>query len=180
MDSYSEHYIYSSLPQRIAIFVDVQNVFYSARNIFHSKIDFNALRNMIVGERQLIRALAYLVIHEDIDQTGFIDVLKRQGYEIRIKDLKVRPDGTAKGDWDMGIAIDSISLSDKVDTVVLVTGDGDFVPLVEMLKARGCRVEVVAFEGSTAQELIKSASLFIPVDESLIYKENKEVRKKLS
>ncbi|MEW6534141.1 MAG: NYN domain-containing protein [Candidatus Auribacterota bacterium] len=169
---------YRHFPQRIGIFVDVQNVFYSARNIFHSKINFKKLMDMIVGDRQMIRAIAYIVQHEDINQSGFIDVLTRVGYEIRKKELKIRPDGTAKGDWDMGIAIDSIAISDKVDTVVLVTGDGDFVPLVEMLKARGCRVEVVAFERSTAQELQVAATLFIPIDESLIFKDNKDSKTK--
>lgn len=160
--------IYCQFPQRIGIFVDVQNIFYSAKNIFHSKINFKKLMDLIVGNRQMIRAIAYIVIHSDIDQSGFIDVLTRLGYEIKSKELITRQDGTSKGDWDMGIAIDSIAISEKVDTIVLVSGDGDFVPLVEMLKARGCRVEVVSFERSSSQELIKSASWFIPIEESLL------------
>ncbi len=166
--------IYRDFPQRIGIFVDVQNIFYSAKNIFHSKINFKKLMDLIVGDRHMIRAIAYIVQHGEIDQTGFIDVLERMGYEIKSKELKVRPDGTAKGDWDMGIAIDSIAIADKVDTVVLVSGDGDFVPLVEMLKARGCRVEVIGFERSSAAELIESASLFTPIEESLMFKDPKK------
>ena len=160
--------IYCQFPQRIGIFVDVQNIFYSAKNIFHSKINFKKLMDMIVGNRHMIRAIAYIVQRSDIDQSGFIDVLNRLGYEIKSKELITRQDGTAKGDWDMGIAIDSIAISEKVDTIVLVSGDGDFVPLVEMLKAKGCRVEVVSFERSSSQELIKSASWFIPIEESLL------------
>ncbi len=160
--------IYCQFPQRIGIFVDVQNIFYSAKNIFHSKINFKKLMDLIVGNRQMIRAIAYIVKRSDIDQSGFTDVLTRLGYEIKSKELITRQDGTAKGDWDMGIAIDSIAISEKVDTIVLVSGDGDFVPLVEMLKARGCRVEVVAFERSSSQDLIKSASWFIPIEESLL------------
>jgi len=172
LENYKDN-IYRSFPQRIGIFVDVQNIFYSAKNIFHSKINFKKLLEMIVGERKLIRAIAYIVKHTDIDQSGFIDALTRLGYEIKTKELRVRLDGTAKGDWDMGIAIDSIAIAEKVDTVVLVSGDGDFVPLVEMLKAKGCRVEVVAFEKSSSNDLIKSASWFMPIEESLIFKEKK-------
>lgn len=164
---------YRKFPQRIGIFVDVQNVFYSAKNIFQSKLNFKKLMDLIVGDRSMIRAIAYIVQHGDSKQSGFIELLTRLGYEIKSKILKVRPDGTAKGDWDMGIAIDTIAIADKIDTVVLVSGDGDFVPLVEMLKARGCRVEVVSFERSTSVELIQSASMFIPIDESLIYKDKK-------
>ena len=160
--------IYCQFPQRIGIFVDVQNIFYSAKNIYHAKINFKKLMDLIVGNRQMIRAIAYIVKRSDIDQTGFTDVLTRLGYEIKSKELITRQDGTAKGDWDMGIAIDSIAISEKVDTIVLVSGDGDFVPLVEMLKARGCRVEVLAFERSSSQDLIKSASWFIPIEESLL------------
>lgn len=160
--------IYCQFPQRIGIFVDVQNIFYSAKNIFHSKINFKKLMDLIVGNRQMIRAIAYIVKRSDIDQSGFIEVLTRLGYEIKSKELKIRQDGTAKGDWDMGIAIDSIAISEKVDTIVLVSGDGDFVPLVEMLKAKGCRVEVVSFERSSSLELIQSASWFIPIEESLL------------
>lgn len=166
MENYNN--IYRQFPQRIGIFVDVQNIFYSAKNIFHSKVNFKKLMDMIVGERNMIRAIAYIVLHGDIDQGGFLEVLTRMGYEIKTKELKIRPDGTAKGDWDMGIAIDSIAIADKVDTIVLVSGDGDFAPLVEMLKARGCRVEIVAFERSAARELIEAASIFIPIEESLI------------
>ena len=162
------------LPQRIAILVDMQNVFYSAKNIFHSKINFKKLMDTIVGQRELIRAIAYIVQRPEINQTGFMDLLTKLGYELKSKALRIRADGTAKGDWDMGIAIDSIAISEKVDTVVLVSGDGDFVPLVEMLKACGCRVEVVAFTNSTSKDLIEAASFFLPIEEPLLFKETKK------
>ncbi|MCB1195676.1 NYN domain-containing protein [bacterium] len=170
------HYFNSQsfFPQRIAIFVDMQNVFYSAKNIFQSKINFKKLMEIIVGQRELIRAIAYIVQRPEIDQSGFMDLLNKFGYEVKTKELRVRNDGTAKGDWDMAIAIDSIAIAEKVDTIVLVSGDGDFVPLVEMLKARGCRVEVVAFPSSTSNDLINSSSLFIPIEESLLFKETKK------
>lgn len=152
--------------QRVGFFVDVQNLFYSARNIYNAKINFTRLLEAATAGRKLIRAIAYIVQKEGVDQSGFIEALQRLGYEIKSKDLRVRVDGSAKGDWDMGIAIDSIAMADKLDTVVLASGDGDFVPLVEMLKARGCRVEVIAFERSTAQELADAAGLYISIEES--------------
>ncbi len=161
--------------QRVAAFVDVQNLFYSARNMYDAKINFGKLLDFIKGERRLIRAIAYIVRKEGVDQVNFENAIKRFGYEIKAKILKERADGTAKGDWDMGIAIDAISMADKMDTAVLVSGDGDFVPLVEMLKARGCRVEVVAFERSTAAELKTAATLYLPIEESLLLKDPKKV-----
>jgi len=161
---------YVQRSQRVGIFVDVQNLFYSARNIYDSKINFERLREFITARRRLVRAIAYLVQREGVDQTGFIEALRRFGYETRVKLLKERADGSAKGDWDMGIALDTIAISDRLDTVVIVSGDGDFVPLVEVLKTRGVRVEVVAFERSTAGELREAADLYIPIGEDLLIK----------
>lgn len=157
--------------QRVGVFVDVQNLFYSARALHHGKINFKKLLESIVGGRRLTRAVAYIVQKPDIDQSSFIDALKRLGYEIKSKELKIRLDGTAKGDWDMGIAIDAIAIASKLDVVILASGDGDFVPLVEMLKAHGCKVEVVSFEKSTALELIKAATEYIAIEKSWLLKE---------
>lgn len=157
--------------QRVGVFVDVQNMFYSAKALHHSKIDYNKLLLEIVEDRQLIRAIAYVVQKADVDQSAFIEALSRLGYEIKTKELRMRADGTAKGDWDMGIAIDSIAISGKLDTIVLVSGDGDFAPLVHMLKARGCRVEVVSFKRSTAIDLVEAATSYTSIEESLLFKE---------
>ncbi|MEE9514551.1 MAG: NYN domain-containing protein [Candidatus Brocadiales bacterium] len=159
--------------QRVAVFVDVQNMFYSAKALHQSKIDYSKLLQEIIGERKLIRAIAYVVKKSDVDQSSFTDALERLGYEIKSKDLRLRPDGTAKGDWDMGIAIDTIAIAPKLDTVVLVSGDGDFAPLLEMLKAHGCRVEVVSFRKSTSVELIDAATKYTAIEESLLFKEKK-------
>ena len=157
--------------QRVGIFVDVQNLFYSARSIHHAKINFEKLLVLTLKARKLVRAIAYIVVQkEDDSQNAFIDVLRRLGYEVRSKELRVRADGTAKGDWDMGIAIDTMSLVNKLDTVVLVSGDGDFVPLVEMLKANGCRVEVYSFPESTAQDLMEAATTYTPIEQDTLYK----------
>ncbi len=162
-----------SSEQRVGVFVDVQNMFYSAKALHQSKIDYSKLLQEIVGNRKLIRALAYVVQKSEVDQSSFTEVLERLGYEIKSKDLRLRPDGTAKGDWDMGIAIDTIAIAPKLDTVVLVSGDGDFVPLVEMLKAHGCRVEVVSFRKSTSTELVIAATKYTSIEESMLFKERK-------
>ena len=134
---------------------------------------------MTLAGRRLVRAITYIVQKEEDDsQNAFIEVLRRLGYEVRSKDLKIRPDGTAKGDWDMGIAIDSMSLVNKLDTVVLISGDGDFVPLVEMLKANGCRVEVYSFPESTAVDLMEAATSYTPIDDSLLYKKYNGLKKR--
>ena len=162
--------------QRVGVFVDVQNMFYSAKALHHSRIDYSKLLLEIVADRHLIRAIAYVVQKSEVDQSAFIEALTRLGYEIKTKELRMRPDGTAKGDWDMGIAIDSIAISPKLDTVVLVSGDGDFAPLVHMLKARGCRVEVVSFRKSTAMDLVDAATVYTSIEESLLFKERKSVK----
>jgi uncharacterized LabA/DUF88 family protein len=162
--------------QRLGIFVDVQNMFYSAKALHQSKIDYSKLLQEIITNRDPVRAIAYVVHKVDVDQSSFTDALKRLGYEIKTKELRLRPDGTAKGDWDMGIAIDTIGMAPKLDTVVLVTGDGDFVPLVEMLKAHGCRVEVVSFRRSTAVELIESCTQYTAIEESMLFKKKKSAK----
>lgn len=159
--------------QRVGVFVDVQNMFYSAKALHQSKIDYSKLLQEVVGNRNLVRAIAYVVKKENVDQSSFTEALQRLGYEIKSKELRLRPDGTAKGDWDMGIAIDTIAIAPKLDTVVLVSGDGDFVPLVEMLKAHGCRVEVVSFRRSTSNDLIEAATQYTAIEESMLFKEKK-------
>src|SRR5690606_32819827 len=101
--------------QRIAIFVDVQNMFYSAKAVYQRKLDYARLLHKIIAGREVARAIAYIVQTPEVDQKGFISVLHQVGFEVKSKDLKKRPDGSAKGDWDMGIAIDSIGISNRVD-----------------------------------------------------------------
>lgn len=156
--------------QRVGVFVDVQNLFYSAKTLHDAKINFKTLLEKAAGGRILIRAIAYIVQKSGVDQSAFIEALHRSGFEVRSKDLKIRADGTAKGDWDMGIAIDTIAIARKLDTIVLVSGDGDFVPLVDMLKAEGCRVEVLSLRRSTAHELIEAANLYTEIGEDLLLK----------
>ena len=123
--------------QRVGVFVDVQNMFYSAKNVKNSRLDFSKLMKRAVRGRQLIRALCYVVETEDVDQTSFIEMLQNNGYEIKSKQLRKRADGSSKGDWDMGMAIDAIAMAPKLDIIVLVSGDGDFTDLVYHLKSQG-------------------------------------------
>lgn len=162
--------------QKVGVFVDVQNMFYSAKHQYRAKLNFTKLLEFAVKGRRLIRAIAYIVQTKEVDQKTFIDMLSRTGYEVKSKELKIRPDGTAKGDWDMGIAIDTISLVNRLDTMVLVSGDGDFVDLVNMLKGRGVRVEVISFPRSTADELTKAATQYYPIESDLLIKERRELR----
>jgi len=154
--------------QRVAIFVDVQNMYYSAKYQYNGKVNFDKLLNETNKGRRLIRAIAYLVQTEEIDQSKFEEFLYSLGYEVKNKQLRTRPDGSAKGDWDMGIAIDAIAVGERVDVVCLVSGDGDFVDLVEMLKGNGVRVEVYSFPSSTAEELQESATEYYDMSEDYL------------
>jgi len=160
----------SDIPEeqlRVGIFVDVQNIFYAAKQ-FNARLDFEKLLKVAVGKRRMIRAMAYVVQSPEVDQTGFISMLQQKGYEIRQKDLRLRSDGSAKGDWDMGMAIDIMELMGRLDVVAIVTGDGDFVSLLNLIKTIGPRVEVISFLHNTARDLIQSADLHIPIEETLL------------
>ncbi|MFW6457535.1 MAG: NYN domain-containing protein [Planctomycetota bacterium] len=161
--------------QRVGIFVDVQNMFYSARTLRQSKVDYTKLLQELLGNRQLVRAIAYVVHKPEVDQEAFLEALRRAGYEIKIRELTLRDDGTARGDWDVGITIDAMTLAQKLDTIILVTGDGDFVPLADALKGYGCRVEIVSFEQSTSNDLIRSCHDFVPIADKVLFKEEKFV-----
>lgn len=143
----------NAFDQRVGIFVDVQNMFYAAKHLYNSKLNFARLLDYVSRDRPLVRAIAYVVQTPEIDQSNFLTMLRSNGYEIRSKDLKQRPDGSAKGDWDMGLALDALAMSERLDVVAIVSGDGDFVDLVNFLKARGVRVEVYSFPYSTSEDL---------------------------
>ena len=151
--------------QRVGVFVDVQNLYYSARNIYKSKVDFRTILKEAIKGKNLIRAIAYVIRADVKDEKNFFEALKNMGYEVKGKDLQVFYGGAKKGDWDIGIAMDLIELAPKLDTVILVSGDGDFVPLVRHLKhALGCYVEVMAFGKSSSQKLIEAADNYFDLD----------------
>ena len=150
--------------QRVAFFVDVQNLYYSARNIYNARVNFSALLKEVVGVRKLVRATAYVIRAQMPEEQSFFEALGKAGYEVRAKDLQVFISGTKKGDWDVGITMDAIRQMGKVDAVVLASGDGDYVPLLEYLKNFGVRVEVIAFGKSSSSKLIEAADDFIDMD----------------
>lgn len=151
--------------QRVGIFIDVQNMYYSARALYESYVNFSKILNLAINKRQLIRALAYVIRSENPKEQGFFDALSKAGLEIRSKDIQIFAGGQKKGDWDVGITVDAIRIADRLDVAVLVTGDGDFAPLVTYLKEnKGCRVEGIAFGRSTSSRLIELLDHFHDLD----------------
>ncbi|MGB9749003.1 MAG: NYN domain-containing protein [Candidatus Woesearchaeota archaeon] len=153
--------------QRVAVFVDVQNMYYSAKNLYKAKINFRELLREAVRNRKLVRAIAYVIKADIKEEDVFFETLGKIGFEVKMKELQVFYGGAKKGDWDVGIAIDAIELAPKIDVIVLVSGDGDFIPLVEHLKrALGCRVEIIAFGRSCSSKLAEAADSFTNLDEN--------------
>lgn len=152
--------------QRVGVFVDVQNLYYSARNIYNSRVNFSALLKESVGTRKLIRAIAYVIRAQMPEEQSFFDALSKAGFEVKAKDLQVFFGGIKKGDWDVGVTMDMIKQMNKIDSIVLASGDGDYVPLLEYLKNFGVRAEVIAFGKSASSKLIDAADDFIDMDET--------------
>ena len=152
--------------QRVAIFIDTQNLYHSAKNIYKSKVNFGAVVKAALGDRKLVRAISYVVTTESGEEQSFFEALEKIGIEVKTKDLQIFYGGAKKADWDVGMAIDAIKLSHKVDAIVLATGDGDFVPLVEYVKSSGCQVEVIAFGRSSSSRLREAVDDFIDLDDS--------------
>lgn len=151
--------------QRVGVFVDIQNQYYSARALHGKKVNFGAVLKAAVGKRQLVRAFAYGITTEEAHEGDFHDALTKQGFEVKTKPLQTFAGGQKKGDWDVGIAMDILRLEPKVDVIVLVSGDGDFVPLVEFSKERGLRFEVMSFRESTATALVEAVDAFTNLSE---------------
>lgn len=152
--------------QRVAIFIDTQNLYHSAKNIYHAKVNFDAVVKAALGDRKLVRAIAYVVTTESGEEQTFFEALEKIGIEVKTKDLQIFFGGAKKADWDVGLAIDAIKHSQKVDAIVLASGDGDFVPLVEYVRSQGCQVECIAFGKSSSSRLRESIDDFIDIDEA--------------
>jgi uncharacterized LabA/DUF88 family protein len=155
---------------RVGVFVDVQNMFYAAKKLDGARLNYEVMLDTILAGRRLIKAVAYIVEASEIDQSGFISVLEKKGYQVRRKGLKSFGDGTAKGDWDMGMAIDMIEIAGQLDVVVLVSGDGDFVSLVSLIKKTGPRVELYAFGHNLSTELREVSDQFYEISSDLLLK----------
>jgi len=153
--------------QRVGIFIDTQNLYHSAKNLYKAKVNFgNVVKEALAG-RQLIRAVAYVIRTESEEEKGFFEALNKLGIETKVKDIRVFAGGAKKADWDIGMAIDAIAMSEKLDAIVLATGDGDFVPLVEYLRyTQGTQVEVIAFGKSASGQLKEAVDDFTDMSDN--------------
>lgn len=152
--------------QRVAVFIDTQNLYHSAKNLYKSKVNFGNVLKIAVGGRKLVRALSYVVNTESGEELPFFEALEKIGIEIKTKDLQIFYGGAKKADWDVGLAVDAIKHAPKVDAIVLATGDGDFVPLVEYLKSQGCQVEGITFGRSASSRFRDTVDDFIDMDDN--------------
>ncbi len=155
--------------ERVAIFVDVQNVYHTTRQAHGRRFDYTAFWHQATRGRQVVTALAYATDRGDPQQRQFQRILRGIGFDVQLKPYIQRADGSAKGDWDVGITLDVMDHAASVDVVVLVTGDGDFAPLVERIRSRyRVRVEVYGVEPLTAQSLMRAATAFVPIEKDLL------------
>lgn len=141
--------------QRVAVLIDAQNMYHSGRNIYGARVNFKEILKTAVAGRKLIRAIAYVIRTETGEEKTFFEALTGMGIETKVKDLQIFYGGLKKADWDVGITVDAIKLGPQLDALVLVTGDGDFIPLVEYLKSQGRQIEVIAFSKSASSKLIE-------------------------
>jgi len=147
--------------QRVALLIDAQNLYHCAKNLYSSKVNFYEVLESAVADRILIRAFAYVIKTKTQEEKPFFEALEKLGIETRVKDLQEFKSGAKKADWDVGIAVDAIRISPTVDTIILASGDGDFLQMVEYLKNHGKRVEVIAFGKATSAQLKEDADEFI-------------------
>ena len=153
--------IIKHIGQRVGVLIDVQNLYHSAKNLYSARVNFREVLKTSIAKRNLIRAFAYVVKTKTGEEKPFFEALTSLGIETRVKDLQEFYGGQKKADWDVGLVIDAIRLSSSVDTIVIVSGDGDFISLVEYLKNQGKRVEVIAFGRSSSSQLKEIADEFI-------------------
>ncbi len=148
--------------QRVGVFIDAQNLYHSAKNLYKRRVNFGNILKDVVGDRKLIRAIAYVITSEAGDEATFFDALTKLGIETKTKDLQIFVGGQKKADWDVGLAVDAITMAPKLDAIVILSGDGDFVPAVEYLqKHSGVQVEVASFGKSSSAKLIEAVDDFM-------------------
>ncbi|MES2409419.1 MAG: NYN domain-containing protein [Patescibacteria group bacterium] len=153
--------------QRVGVFIDTQNLYHTAKNLYHARVNFGAVLKDAVAGRNLIRAIAYVITTEAGDERAFFEALTKMGIESKTKDLQIFAGGSKKADWDVGLAVDAIKIAPKLDAVIIVSGDGDFIPLVEYLRTNmGCQVEAASFGKSTSSKLKEAVDDFIDLDDN--------------
>jgi len=153
--------------QRVGVFIDTQNLYHSAKNLYNTRVNFGAVLKEAVAGRRLVRAVAYVITTESRDEKSFFEALEKLGIETKTKDLQIFPGGAKKADWDVGLAIDAVKMAERLDAVVICSGDGDFVPLCDYLKNTvGIQVEIMAFGKSASSRLLEAADDFIDLSEN--------------
>lgn len=153
--------------RRVGVFIDVQNMYYSARNIYGSKVNFGNIVVKTLGNQRLVRAIAYTVSTKSGEELPFFEALHKMGIEVNTKELLEYDSGHKKGDWDVGITVDIIRMLDMLDVVVIVSGDGDYVPLGEYVKNRGRIFHVASFRESTSSKLVECADVYTNLSDEL-------------
>lgn len=152
--------------QRVGVFIDAQNLYHSARHLYKARVNFGAVLREAVAGRKLVRAVAYVISTEAGDEKNFFGALEKLGIETKTKDLQVFHTGTKKGDWDVGLTVDAIKMANRLDSVVIISGDGDYIPLVEYLQTMGVQVEVVSFGQSTSSNLREASDDFLDLSDN--------------
>jgi len=150
--------------QRVGVLIDVQNLYHSAKNLYGARVNFREILKLAVSERNLIRVFAYVVRTKSGEEKPFFEALTKLGIETRVRDLQEFYGGLKKADWDVGITVDAVRIAPDIDTIVLASGDGDFLQLVEYLKNQGKRVEIIAFSRSASSKLKETADEFIDLE----------------
>jgi len=155
--------------QKVAIFVDVQNVYYTTKQAFGKHFDYRTFWSMVTKDREVVAAFAYAIQRNDSRQQGFQQILRDIGFEVKLKPFIQRSDGSAKGDWDVGIALDIVDYGEAADVIVLVSGDGDFVLALERVEERhGVTTEVFGVRQLTADSLIDASTNYVPIENELL------------
>jgi len=155
--------------EKVAIFVDVQNIYYTTRQSYSRHFNYSAFWSQATANRTVVGAFAYAIDKGDSQQLGFQQILRQIGFEVKLKPYIQRCDGSAKGDWDVGITLDAIEYAECVDVIILLSGDGDFDLLLNKVRDKySVDSEVYGVQALTAPSLIKAANRFIPIDENLL------------
>lgn len=167
-----ERNFYPHKGKRVGIFIDVQNLSYLARHYFNKRVDYNKLLPFLLGNRHLVKAMCYILKPPEVNQDGFINMLKKNGYTVRTRDLVSHLDGYSKRDWDIGMAMDVQQMVEKnsLDIIILVSCDADFVDLIKVIKPKGIRIEVSGFSASVSLDLKNISDEFIEIGEELMLK----------
>lgn len=155
--------------QRVGVLADAQNLYHTAQSLHSRNVDYETLLEEAVGDRQLVRAIAYVIKADAPEEESFFEALTEIGFETKMKPIQTYADGTKKADWDVGMSLDAVTLADHIDAIVLCTGDGDFTRLCSHLRHEGVRIEVMSFGPSTAESLIDAADDFHDLHDSEIF-----------